>query len=103
MDSLDYIRRYYGVPAHVGTGVEYKGRKGVIVKGIEQYVGVLFDDTKNPTHLNPVHAKDLVYGEPRPIRRPTKSQARYARYLEYRDAYNCSFGDFLKYYANERG
>ena len=66
--SLDYIRRYYGVPAKRGGRVSWATSKGVRLGTITRatnYVYVRFDDAKHPV---PLHPKEdgLSYLEARP-------------------------------------
>ena len=58
-DCYDYVRRYYGVPAHAGTRVRCGGKEGVIVRkqGSQQYIFVQFDGVK---HSVPCHPTDGV-------------------------------------------
>lgn len=63
--SLDYIRRYYGVPAWRGMRVEYCGsdnvrRKGVVTGASHAYVRIRLDGEK---HSRPYHPQDdyLIY------------------------------------------
>jgi hypothetical protein len=64
-DCYDYVRRYYGVPAHVGAQVrELKAgatTRGVLVRklGSQQYVWVRWDGETKTT--GPYHPTDLEY------------------------------------------
>ena len=44
MNEFEYIRSYYGVPAERGRRVKLRGRPGVIVSGMSQYIGVILDN-----------------------------------------------------------
>lgn len=60
-DCYDYVRRFYGVPAHVGQRVRIKGfGEGVLVRkrtGLH-YLWVRFDGQKRQT--GPFHPTDGV-------------------------------------------
>ena len=86
--SLTYIRNYYGVPAEIVRRVTIDGKPGVIVKGINAYIGVVMDCDK-PTEIFPYHPTNLVeYGEMGSVRRMTPSQQRYRDYLEVADCFD---------------
>lgn len=59
--SLEYIRRTYGVPARTGKHVEYKGKRGVITGGVNAYVEVRLEEEKQTRRYHP---SDLDYLEP---------------------------------------
>lgn len=42
--SLEYVRKYYGVPAEIGRRVKVDGRAGVIASDRGCHIGVVFDD-----------------------------------------------------------
>jgi len=48
--SLEYIRKYYNVPAKRGRTVRYRGKSGHITKSIGPYLRVLL---KDPTPEGP--------------------------------------------------
>lgn len=58
--ACDYVRKYYGVPAEIGRIIIFKGRKGIIVEGRGNYIGVNFDADK-PSVICNVHPKDVEY------------------------------------------
>jgi len=93
--DFSYIVNYYGVPACKGRGVKYKGELGVIVKPISQYVGVNLDKDKYDVIL-PIHPKDpnLEYIEMRPLKKLTRGQKTYQRYLAESECFE-SFKEFL--------
>lgn len=96
--DLDYVRRYYGVPADIGRRVTVGGRAGIITADRGAYIGVTFDDEK-PTIVRPCHpTSQVTYGDigtPRPL---TRSQRRYLDYLEVADVYE----DFAHYLREHR-
>lgn len=93
MEPFEYIKNYYGVPACFKRRVKVNGKPGIICKDLGHYIGVNFDEDK-PGHVLPCHptwkVEYLGMGE---IRKPTRSQQRYQRYLEYGDCFN----DFLSF------
>ena len=94
--SCEYVRQYYGVPAEIGRRVIAYGKPGVIAADRGNYIGVLFDvDSPNRiSNCHPTgHVEYLGMGE---IRKMTRSQARYRRYLDVGDCFD-SFRDFLDY------
>jgi hypothetical protein len=61
MDSQDYIKKRYGVPADVNREILFEGRKGKIVGFVDAYIKVVFDDDKKQRSL-PLHpTSDVVY------------------------------------------
>lgn len=64
-DCYDYVRRYYGVPAYVGTIVRHHDKRGVLVRHRTQlhYVHVRFDGCKFSV---PCHPTDELVYEPAP-------------------------------------
>ena len=44
--SLDYIRRYYNVPAYQGQQVTYRGDPAVVVGAKDQYLKLRFQNQK---------------------------------------------------------
>jgi len=54
--SMDYVRRYYGVPAKVGGRVELDTNKGTrrgVITSASHYIYVRFDDCKFAVPLHP--------------------------------------------------
>lgn len=92
--ECEYVRNTYGVPACIGRKVSYKGRAGIISKDRGHYIGVTFDDEK-PGTISNFHpqTEGLEYLGIGKVRKMTKSQERYQRYLEYGDG----FRNFLDY------
>ena len=94
--SCEYVRKYYGVPAEIGRRVVIDGKPGIIAKDMGNYIGVLFDADK-PSCIYPCHpTSNVEYQGTGKVRQMTRSQARYRRWLEYRDSFD-SFLDFLKW------
>lgn len=60
-DPLEYIRKYYEVPATKGRVVVYKGKMGTIVGASGPHVKVLLDEAK---FASPYHPTDLDYDIP---------------------------------------
>jgi len=80
--SLEYINKYYGVPAEIGRIVVVNGRPGIIAEAIGGYIGVLFDDEK-PTSILPCHPTwEVEYLSMGKVRKMTRSQRRYHDYLK---------------------
>lgn len=93
-DACKYVRDYYGVPAELGRRVIVDGQPGIIIKDMGEYIGVNLDDDK-PGVVSPCHPTWRVeYGEMGHIRRATRSQRRYQRYLDVGECFD-SFRDFL--------
>jgi hypothetical protein len=93
--NCEYVRNTYGVPACIGRKVAYKGRAGIISEDRGNYIGVTFDDEK-PGKISNFHpqTEGIEYLGMGNIRKMTKSQERYRRYLEYGDGFR-NFRDFL--------
>ena len=97
--SCEYVKEYYGVPACVGRIVVCQGKKGVIAEDRGHYIGVNFDGDKPGLVFN-VHPTDKVeYLGVGKVRKMTKSQIRYKRYLEHGDSFD-NFKHFLSWDAN---
>ncbi len=97
----EYCKNNYGAPSDIGRRVEYKGVGGIIYNDGGNYVSVNLDIEKPGKTIN-VHPndEDLKYLEMGSIRKATKSQARYARYLSYSDCFE-SFIDFCYWDADK--
>ncbi len=92
---LQYVRDYYGVPAELGRRVVVNGKPGVIALDRGHYIGVNFDDDK-PGDVRNVHPTDgVVYGEMGLIRPMTRSQLRYAQFLDADSG--LPFSEWLRY------
>lgn len=60
--SMDYVRRYYGVPAKRGARVVADGRPGVIVGARGAYIRVRLDGDKFARNWHPTWAMDYLDG-----------------------------------------
>ena len=95
MSDFEYIRSTYDVPAEIGRKVVVAGRPGVIAKSRNQYIGVNFDDSK-PGVISICHPTWKVeYQGMGEIRKMTRSQARYRRYLDLGS--ELGFDNFLNF------
>ena len=96
MSSCDYVRTYYNVPAEIGRRVVVDGKPGIVAEDCGNYIGVNFDSDK-PGYISPCHPTWRVeYAEMGSLRKMTKSQQRYRRFLEYGDGFN-NFIDFCRW------
>lgn len=94
--ACKYVREYYGVPAEIGRRVIAYGKPGIIAADRGNYIGVTLDSEK-PGTVNNYHPVDgIEYGEMGRVRKMTRSQARYSRFLEYGDMFN-TFIDFCRW------
>ncbi len=99
-----YAVEHYGVPACVGRRVCIAGKAGVIAEDRGHYIGVNFDADKPGVVYNAHPTWKVEYLGIGPVRRMTRSQARYKRYLEYGEGFD-SFLDYCKWdsYAFKKG
>lgn len=94
--SCEYVQQFYGVPAEIGRRVVVSGKPGVIAKDMGHYIGVLFDADK-PGCIYPCHpTSNVEYQGIGLVRKMTRSQQRYQRWLEYNDCFD-NFRQFLKW------
>lgn len=94
--NCEYVRTYYGVPAEIGRLVTVYGKSGIIASDRGNYIGVNFDSDK-PGVIKNAHPKDGVeYLGLGSIRKMTKSQRRYQRFLEVGECFD-DFLSFLRY------
>jgi len=94
--NCEYVRKYYGVPACISRRVVANGEPGIIAVDRGNYIGVNLDKDK-PGVISNYHPTDRIeYLGIGKIRKKTKSQQRYSRWLEYGDSFN-SFRDFLSW------
>jgi len=94
--NCEYVRQHYDVPAEIGRRVAVDGEPGIIAEDRGHHIGVNFDADK-PGAIIPCHPTWKVeYGEIGKVRRMTKSQQRYQRFLEYGDCFD-SFIDFCRW------
>ena len=97
MKNFEYIRDYYGVPAEMGRIVKFNGGLlGTIVEDRGFYIGVNFANDK-PHIIRNLHPTwDIEYLGIGKIRKASKYQARYARYLKVSECFN-SFIEFCRH------
>lgn len=83
MSTCAYVRQHYGVPAQVGRRVIVDGQPGVIAQDRGHHIGVNFDAAK-PGVIESCHPTWRVeyLRETATVRRQSRSQARYQRYLD---------------------
>ena len=99
--NCEYVRKYYGVPACIGRRVVCYGKPGIIAEDRGNYIGVNLDEHK-PGVVRNYHPVDgIVYGEMGVVRKMTRSQARYQRYLRVGECFE-DFRGFLAYDATRR-
>lgn len=91
-----YAKEYYGVPADIGRRVIIAGKPGIIAEDRGNYIGVNFDHDKPGVVTNAHPTWRVEYGEMGAIRRPSRSQRRYQRYLEFGDMFE-DFRQFLRW------
>jgi hypothetical protein len=98
--SFEYIRQHYEVPAEIGRRVNVYGKPGIIVQDRGHYIGVNFDADKPGVVRNAHPTSEVEYLGIGKIRKPTRAQERYARYVGVSECFN-SFLDFCYYDANQ--
>ena len=98
--NCNYVVQYDGVPACVGRRVIAYGKPGIIAEDRGHYIGILLDSDK-PTSVNNYHPTDGIeyLDEIGKVRKPSRYQARYRRYLSYGDCFD-SFIDFCRWDAS---
>lgn len=89
----------YGVPAEIGRRVTVYGKPGIIAEDRGHYIGVNFDCDKPGVIKNAHPTSEVQYHDIGKLRKPSKSRARYLRFIEYGDGFN-SFLDFCRWDAN---
>ena len=94
--ACQYVQDYYGVPADIGRRVIVNGRPGIIAQDCGHHIGVNFDTDKAGviSHCHPTWR--VEYLDMGTIRKPTRSQQRYQRFLEYGDGFD-TFIDFCRW------
>lgn len=97
--SCEYVREYYGVPAVIGRRVVVSGRPGIIADDRGHYIGVNFDADKAGVVSNCHPTSEVEYGNLGQVRKPSRSSARYQRFLEYGDGFD-SFLHFCRWDAD---
>ena len=91
--DFEYVKRHYGVPAGMGIRVVVQGKPGIIAADRGHYIGVNFDEDP-PGDIVNVHPTDEVeYLDKGRIRKPSRSRARYQRYLS--SDCGCSFAEWM--------
>lgn len=99
--SCEYVKKYYNVPAEIGRRVEVYGDAGIIAKDCGHYIGVNFDKDKPGVIRNCHPTSEVKYLGMGKIRKMTKAQERYRRFLEYGDCFD-SFIDFCRWDEEQR-
>ncbi len=97
--NCEYVRDHYKVPAEIGRRVIVGGKPGIIAADRGHYIGVNFDESKPGHILNAHPTSEVEYLEMGSIRKPTRSAARYQRFLEYGDGR--SFLDYCRWDAGK--
>ena len=96
---FEYIKKFYGVSPFIGQKVKVYGKKGIIVAGRGSYIGVNFDEDK-PGLIKNCHPTDGVeYFDEGKIRKMTKSQENYQKYL--RSESNLTFPEWMNFPRGE--
>lgn len=96
--TCEYVREYYGVPAVIGRRVVVNGKPGIIAEDRGHYIGVNFDADKPGVVFNCHPTSEVEYGEMGAVRKPSRHQARYRRFLEYGDSFD-TFIEFCRWDA----
>lgn len=99
--SCEYARDYYGVPAEIGRRVIVGGKPGIIAADRGHYIGVNFDCDKPGVIKNAHPTSEVQYLEMGGIRRMTRAQERYQRYIDVSECFD-SFLSFLRYDSQPR-
>lgn len=60
--SLEYVRRVYGVPARRGMRVVADGKPGVITSGAGEHIRIRLDGEKHSGHWHPTWHIDYLDG-----------------------------------------
>lgn len=95
--SLEYIRRFYGVPAEVGRRVRIDGRTGIISEDRDSSYIYVHMDGDPPNMILPYHPRSMVeYLDMGTVCKMSRSQQRYHDFLKVADCYNGDFGAYLK-------
>ena len=58
--SLEYIRKYYGVPAKRGMKIKYFNKSGVIVGSLGAYLKIRLDGECNTKPYHPTYELEYV-------------------------------------------
>jgi hypothetical protein len=93
--NCEYVREHYKVPACIGRKVIACGEPGIIAEDMGNYIGINLDKDK-PGTVAPYHPKwKIEYLGMGRVRRATRSQRRYQKYLAEADCYD-DFRHFLR-------
>lgn len=98
---FEYVKEYYNVPACIGRVVEVSGRRGIIAEDRGHYIGVNFDDDKPGSISNCHPTSNVKYLGMGKVRRMTRSQKRYLRYIKSDGCFE-NFYHFLMWEEFER-
>ena len=91
---MEYIQKYYRVPAEIGRRVECYGESGIIAEDRGNYIGVLLDKDK-PNDIKTYHpTSEVKYLGMGKVRKMTRSQKRYMDYLHHGNLYE-TFAEYL--------
>lgn len=100
--SFQYVKENYRVPACLGRRVIVNGKHGTIAADRGSHIGVNFDSDKPGVILNAHPTWEVTYlDEIREVRKPTRAQERYQRFIEYGDGFH-SFLDFCYWDATKK-
>lgn len=94
--NCEYVRENYGVTACIGRRVTVDGKPGIIAEDRGHYIGVNFDSDKPGVIMNAHPTWKVEYLEMGKVRKLTRSQIRYHRFLEFGDGFD-SFLDFCRW------
>lgn len=97
--NCEYVQKNYNVPALIGRRVKVCGKPGIIVADRGHYIGVNFDADKPGVIKNAHPTSEVEYLGMGEVRKLTKSQERYRRYLDVGECFD-SFVDFCRYDAH---
>lgn len=97
--NCEYVKDYYGVEADIGRRVLVDGKPGIIAEDRGHYIGVNFDKDKPGIICNCHPTWKIEYKEMGKVRKATRSQQRYQRFLEYGDCFE-NFIEFCRWDAD---
>lgn len=86
-NNCEWVRNYYKVPAEIGRRVVAMGQPGVIAEDRGHYIGVNFDEDKPGVIINCHPTDEVEYFGMGEIRKLTRSQRRYQRYLKSEECF----------------
>ncbi len=99
--NCEYVQQTYRVPACISRRVTVYSKPGIIAEDRGNYIGVNFDCDKPGVIYNAHPTSHVEYGDMGIIRKMTKSQKRYQRYLNFSECFN-NFREFLSWDANPK-